>query len=325
MKQAILLDRGLQVRVTEDYEFEPLIKIVTLICCLIISSHSQSTCNFVMSVSSDSNTTDVLAEALQSAFDSVSHENVSVSSSTVALDTVRAAPSQPQSRVAAVDTQSQRSSGDAVEALPQLPYREADISVLSQLPSLDAGNVTHPQLPLSDAGRSSKSQLPLRDAENFSSGRQPPKDEAISLLPESSTFAVSTSQEGEVLKNMFFTEPPKPSNPGPRFENSWAREIGGRIRRGYDPSSVTSVYPIPGHSFCLPPIWSAATDVFTRIFKTQPGKYREVRTRDEELMKLQSAQIAALGPMHELTVLLGLGGSCRPPVKQEISALRVQG
>ena len=137
--------------------------------------------------------------------------------------------------------------------------------------------------------------------------------------PSLQTNANHTTNGVSRVETMFFAEPVLQVTPGPRFEPAWAREIGGRVRKGFNSSKVCSVYPKPGHSFCQVPQWTSAADVFTRLFNTPPGRYRHVRALDDELRMLQDEQLNALGPLHELTLLLG--GACRLPVEQEVSAL----
>ena len=74
---------------------------------------------------------------------------------------------------------------------------------------------------------------------------------------------------------------------------------------GFDLSSLAATFPKPAHSICQVPAWNSSADVFTRLFGTSPGRYGDVRSLDDQLSDLQSNQLAAFGPLLELTALLG--------------------
>ena len=211
--------------------------------------------------------------------------------------------------------------GDAVMTLTgslDQPNEPASMDPL-QLPDGDAKLSPGRSLlsVLGDAARSDMvsllpSQLPAQAGDAESSGLllQPPERSAnrpgnSGCLP---------------VEAMFFSEPaPHEDAIGPRFEPVWAKEIGGRVRKGFNSETLTRAYPRPGHHFCQVPVWSDSADVFTRLFGTTPGRYRDTRSLDDQLCKLQADQLDTLGPVYELTTLLG--GACRLPIQQEVAAL----
>ena len=183
--------------------------------------------------------------------------------------------------------------GDAVMTLTgslDQPNEPASMDPL-QLPDGDAKLSPGRSLlsVLGDAARSDMvsllpSQLPAQAGDAESSGLllQPPERSAnrpgnSGCLP---------------VEAMFFSEPaPHEDAIGPRFEPVWAKEIGGRVRKGFNSETLTRAYPRPGHHFCQVPVWSDSADVFTRLFGTTPGRYRDTRSLDDQLCKLQADQL----------------------------------
>ncbi len=121
------------------------------------------------------------------------------------------------------------------------------------------------------------------------------------------------------ISAMFFNSEDGPQQPGKRFEDDWAKTIGSRVQFGGSTTAITASYPVPTHSFTTPPKWGDSCDQLTRLFRVEPKDYRELKSKDECLVKTQNDFIRTLGPGYELTPLLG--GATKPPVQQEVEAL----
>ena len=133
-----------------------------------------------------------------------------------------------------------------------------------------------------------------------------------------------TSQQMEVQDMFFPLRPLVPDSAGPRFEDNWAKAFGSSFIHGGDLTKVTDHYPPPSHSFLKVMGWGPVTDQVTRLLRVQPDTYGKLKNlRDKDLQAAHSNLIAAMGPILELTVLLG--GATRPPVTAEVQSLSATG
>lgn len=157
----------------------------------------------------------------------------------------------------------------------------------------------------------------------------PHDDSSCALVPYGSQASLGQSsvEAGTLdtsLKQMLYAGPPTATCPrGPRFQGIWANEVGGRIRKGGDLACVSTDFPAPGHSFCVPPTWSPDANRVTKALRINPTRYKELRDADTVLESHQKGLLVSLGPFLDLTNLLG--GSLRPPVAEEVRSLSAMG